>query len=180
MDLSQYLAGVNLNLKIVVRNDTRVRLSSRCFRGISCKVASNFKKWWDVESLLNDSFIKEELRRKVLNHSVDGEGTYSITITYPEIVGWSGTDDIEKYSPDSYAEYHPNRKSTVMRIIPKRTDILAPVTHKVTFVYELKHEDGELVMVIHSIYPGEDIGPLEGNITALRDLVMFDWYHPGE
>jgi hypothetical protein len=47
-------------------------------------------------------------------------------------------------------------------------------------VYELKREDGDLVAIIHSIYPGKDIGPLSGDLTASQNIVMFDWKHPGK
>jgi len=35
-------------------------------------------------------------------------------------------------------------------------------------------------VVIKSIYPGNDIGDLEGNITKREGVVFFDSNHPGE
>lgn len=170
----------NNSVLIIVRKETVTRLGDTCFRGIHKCLAGNFARWWNAKVLLEDPFINDQLHRKILIHSVDGLGTYSITIDYPYIVGWSGTDDIEKYPHDSYREYRPNRHSSVMKISPLRKDILAPLTKQVTFVYELKREDGDLVAIIHSIYPGKDIGPLSGDLTASQNIVMFDWKHPGK
>jgi hypothetical protein len=57
----------------------------------------------------------------------------------------------------------------------------APLTNKLTVVFEfqLATEDRPHLMIVHSLYPGEDIGELSGDITENEGRVFFDWDHPG-
>ena len=51
--------------------------------------------------------------------------------------------------------------------------------NEVTLVLEFKSEYDSPVAVIHSLYPGHDVGDLEGDMTVREDRVWFNWNHPG-
>lgn len=167
-------------ISIVVRPETSARLQGTCFRPGDEARAGNFIHWRGAIGIFVTNSICDEFAKKVLIHSVDGPGTYSITIDCHAPIGWSGTDDVEEYHADDLEPHKPNRNSSVLRVIRDRHHLLAPLTSLITFVYELKWESGGPVAVIHSIYPGPDIGPLDGDLTTTRNIVMFDFNHPGE
>ena len=95
-------------------------------------------------------------------------------------VGWESTSALSDYKEDDLERFTINRRSKGLRVKMCRTDLLAPKTCELTIVYELKIEDDKLVAIIHSIYPGQDIGELRGNVTVREKRVFFDWNHPGQ
>ena len=94
-------------------------------------------------------------------------------------VGWPGTDELTKYKPEDLEEFSPNRHSKALRVKKDRLDLLVPLTNFVTLVYELRPERYQTAIIVHSMYPGKDIGELHGNITEREKVVFFDWDHPG-
>jgi hypothetical protein len=177
--------NTNINIEdkqvvIIVRQRTEERLMSTCFRGRDKNLAGNFIDWdnawsffrqqhWAIEQLIDD--VRETISLKSRTNSVCMEAPYP--------VGWSGTDDASKYRSDDLEEFAPNRKSVAMRVRPELTDVQAPLTDKVTIVYELRDEGKQIAVVVHSIYPGEDIGELVGDVTEREKVVFFDWNHQG-
>ncbi|MDQ5969063.1 MAG: hypothetical protein QG579_220 [Patescibacteria group bacterium] len=166
---------------IVTRYHTKERLASTCFRGADVRKAGNFSRWDCIEKVLEDASVLEELLDDLNEACLDRNlGTSSLNIECPEIVGWESTDNIDRYTPDDLEHFNLNRKGHGLRLKLDRTDIRAPKTHMLTLVYELKSEDGNFVALIHSIYPGVDVGDLVGNVTKREGRIFFDWGHPGE
>lgn len=164
----------------VVRNRTEDRLKKRCFR-IDTKRAGLFDRWSSAETLLRDPAILRGLAADVLECWNDGGVglTYSVQITCDRSVGWASTmpsDDIDFYDLECFEL----GRGCALRVKLDRQHLRAPRTDDVTIVYELKEEYGHPTAVVHSIYPGPDIGPLEGNITEREGVVFFDWDHPGQ
>lgn len=167
---------------IVVRKMTKNRLRETCFRGTGMKKAGNFSRWNSAKELFRDKVVLEWFLGHIaeLCYKVD-VGTYSCCLrSYPGHVGWESTDWLRKYDSEDLEEFVLNRKSTGLRVKFDRVDLRAPKTCSLTIVFELKEEHRRPVAVIHSIYPGEDVGELVGNVTERESRVFFDWDHPGE
>jgi len=100
----------------------------------------------------------------------------------PALVGRSSTGKLADYPAEALVPYQPNKRSQALRIRPERRDILAPPTCILTIVYQRKPPDdeGRQVVIVHSLYPGPDIGQLRGDITAREGVVFFYWEHPGQ
>ncbi len=176
---NQYHRG-RTNILVVARQDAEARLAKTCFRGVHSKLGGNFFKWESVSHLFSDWIIVKELLDEVEEQIAKREfGTNSVQIEYDEPVGWSSTEKLEHFKPEDLEDFEPNKRSVAKRVKTTRTDILAPQTSFVTIVYELKPEGREYVVLIRSVYPGEDIGELAGDITAEEGCVFFDWNHPG-
>lgn len=122
--------------------------------------------------------------------------THRLTIEYPEDVGWdSAVNSLDSgldghwcpkcRRPDSRLVewFNPNyrKDATALRVRLNRKDVLAPLTDCITLVYQIKFESGiGWKVIVHTVYPGDDIGPLRGNISNREGIVMFDFKHPGE
>lgn len=159
-------------IRIVVRGRTSRRLETTCFRGRQHALAGNFSRWGSADELFHDPLVL----RRLLRDCVDAEyGTNRMSLRYDEFVGWSSVDQRFGYPDDALEEFHPNRVSVALRIKRERSEYLAPRTDWLTIIYELKQEDIGLVAVIHSVYPGDDIGELSGDITEREGCIFFYW-----
>lgn len=169
-----------VGVAIVVRRTTEERLWTKCFRGIALPLAGNFLRWCTAEDLFRDAGVMEHFLAELDElWSKQEFGTSSVSIVHSMPVGWESTDALENYAEDDLEEFHLNRKSWGLRVKTSRADLLAPKTHEFTLVFEFKSEGGEAVAVIHSIYPGSDVGELDGDVTDREKRVFFDWSHPG-
>ncbi|MEK7463550.1 MAG: hypothetical protein AAB610_00290 [Patescibacteria group bacterium] len=167
-------------IAVIVREKTKQRLFKTCFRGRSFRRAGNFCLWNNVYEVLSDAIVFHELIADACEAFAEGSLENSVCIRHDSIIGWSGTDELAKYKPDDLEEYFPNRRSQALRVKTNRTDLTAPPTKFLTLAYELRIEDGQIALIVHSMYPGEDIGKLVGNITETEECVFFDWNHLGQ
>jgi hypothetical protein len=154
-------------------------LLTTCFRNTSSPLAGNFLSWKSLQDLFHDHEVMRHFLAEMEEMCLLRDfTTHSFSFMHPEIVGWESTAALSSYNEDSLERFTRSR-SNWLRIKPCRTDLLAPKTHEVTIVYELKPEADQMVAVVHSIYPGQDIGELRGNVTDREKRVFFDWNHPG-
>jgi len=169
---------------VIVRRATEKRLSKTCFRGRSLKRAGNFFLWSVVGELLRDPFIKDELMRELCD--IFAEETFkeyesvtkSFVIDYGSPVGWSSTAPLASFTNDILEPFNLTRRATCLRV-KSNSPVLAPQTTNITFVIECKLKRGDPVAIVHSIYPGEDIGPLKGDVTKREGVAFFGWDYVG-
>ncbi len=168
-------------LTVIVRQNTTKRLWTRCFRGTSIARAGNFSQWGTAEDLFADGLVWEALLAECddLWQKMDF-GTHSLNITHVQLIGWESTAPLANYSSDALEPFDLNRRSHGLRVKQSRTDLLAPRTRELTIVFEFKQERSRPVVVVHSIYPGFDIGELVDDVTEREGRIFFDWSHPGE
>jgi hypothetical protein len=165
--------------KLVVRRDTEKRLKKTCFRGTDQSYAGNFCMWPSVDVLFGDQLVLKLFSSSLaLELTEKATGTVSFTIVYSSFVGWSSTAPLKHYDADELESFKLNRSCIAKRVL-KTANREANLTRDITFVCELKKEEGAWVAVIHSIYPGRDIGELKGEITSREKVVFFDWTHSG-
>ena len=170
-----------LRLTVVVRHHTEDRLKKTCFRGYHNRLAGNFKLWETAESLFRDPIVMEVLLEEVHELWQNRDfGSRSATVVHSHDVGWESTDLAEKFDLDELERFNPNRHSSALRVKQHLLTLKAPLAKLITLVFEFKDEDGNPTVIVHSIYPGTDIGELEGDVTEREDRVFFDWNHPGE
>jgi hypothetical protein len=172
--------------KIIVRHGTVERLATTCFRGTDRARAGNFSRFARVQDVFRDKKVLDGLRKYVsesVHELLDSpdflDATFSCTVDAGHPVGWESTDRMDRYSAELLEPFNPNRRSRALRIKPDRTDIRAPVTSLVTLVFQLRYEVDAWAIVIHSMYPGKDIGDLVGDITRREQRVFFVWEHHG-
>jgi hypothetical protein len=130
---------------------------------------------------MNDEFVLDALDKEFEDdYKLDQFRTHSFEICFSEKIGWSNTDDLEGYTADMLELFEPNGRSVGYRVKLDRTDLEAPRTNIVTVIYEFRDEPQGPVAVVHSIYPGKNIGVVRGEISKDKAVVFFDYNHPGQ
>ncbi len=172
-------------IRIVLPNKQRERLTTTCFRNGGQPLAGNFFRWHTDAQLLGDKFILDELVSDAQEALASRHPytTWSCEIDYPSYVGWASTIRLEDPSDDEMEPFRPNRWTQAWKM--KDRQFPAPPTKTLTIVYSLEppRSDGDTpAIVIHSMYPGNDI-PL-GTRNNPRDIewyeaIFFDWENPG-
>ncbi len=183
MYLSKKLPLNGVQAIIIVPQKTKQRLRHTCFRGTEVSLAGNFYFWESAEALLENRHVMAALLRKLdVLYLQASAGTHSQSISVDDVlyVGWESTDEVQKYPKAVLEEFHPNRRSTALRVKSDCWRFTSPKTNLVTLVYEVRYEERGIVAIMHSIYPGVDIGKLKGDVTAREGRIFFDWNHPGE
>ncbi len=166
---------------VVVRQRTKERLAKTCFRGRGVRKSGNFLRWQSVEELFSEWPVWKYFTKAVAKiYALRDFGIHSYEFNLGEKLGWESTSRLEAFAPSSLEDFKPNRRSCGLRVKLNATHIMAPMTTFLTFVYELKEENGQAVAIVHSIYPGVDIGDLDGDVTTREGRVFFDFDHPGE
>lgn len=175
------------SLPLVIRapRKTEERLAGTCFRRLDGGGRSG--NFFSVKSLpqllrLENSRVARELVEAANAEIGEGFGTCSVQIDLDEPVGWASTSPIANFGEDELETFKPNRRSDAKRVIAGSSR-RAPKTRSLTIVYELRRETREreqIAIVIHSAYPGEDIGELKDDVSAREGVAFFDWDHPGE
>jgi hypothetical protein len=158
------------------------RLEGTCFRQQTTKLAGNFNKWCTVDEVIGDDQLSSLLAEEVVDLFSEGElGLHSVTVSHPMNVGWASTDHLSYFSSDELEEFHPNSRSTALKVIlPSKLGRKAPLTKDVTIIFILEEQRGAPKATLVSLYPGTDVGDLEGDITEREQQVFYDWSHPGE
>lgn len=167
---------------IIVGRDTEARLSKTCFRGPSVARAGNFFSWRNCEVVLTNPKVLSDLLADALEviEGEEGNGRASVTISLDREIGWESTAPRRLFKEDDLEWFAPNRKSRAERVKLDRLHLRAPRTSDLTIVYQVRLVQGRgWAIQVWSIYPGEDIGEVRGNITREEGRVFFDWNHPG-
>ncbi len=170
-----------VGVSIIVRMTTEERLLTRCFRGTDLRLAGNFSAWNSVFWFWKDQLVLDQFLREVEDLWATRDfDTHSVNINHNVFVGWESTSPIERYNTDDLESFRLNRRAQGLRVKTDRADLLAPRTKEITIVFEFRSENDRPVAIIHSIYPGRDVGDLDGDITEREGRVFFDWNHSGE
>lgn len=190
MKIENYFARFNQQREVTVicRGKAEGRLAGTCFRLLDEPRAGNFMRLASAQDLAENELVREAFMKSFIDASEDELGipdtglsrTIRFCVDLGCPVGWTSTDLVTRYSDDVLEPFNPNRVSAALRVKLSQTLIKAPKTSLVTIVYELRNEAGNLIIVIHTTYPGPDIGPIEGDITANKGVVFFDFNHAGE
>ena len=168
------------SLSLVMRQVTSNRLSLTCFRGRKIRCAGNFSMWSGPEPMFRNNLVRAEFNRHLSEMFTKDEfGTHSVTIESFQVVGWESTAPLKDFDENQLEPFEPNRHSSALRVRRDLENILAPQTNKVTIVFEFKREGEAAAAIIHSIYPGNDVGELDGDLTDREQCVFFDFDHPG-
>jgi hypothetical protein len=185
MVYDQKYEGISFRILLPVKQ--RERLANRCFRGKCLKKAGNFRLWDSFESLMEDVKILElflaELSKIVADLDDRDLVTESFTLEYGSPVGWASTISFNALPGDVTVEYFllNRRGGTGMKVV--NSDFGAPLTSEVTFIVSIRQEtrDGEPYWLVftQSIYPGTDVGELEGDVSEREGVAFFDFAQYG-
>lgn len=154
------------------------RMSKTCFRGKSYALAGNFSLWGTAKEFLKDEEVVMLLREQFQEDFLQKKsGTCSCTIELENPVGWSSTlEQSECAGTDLALETRPlNNRATATFV----ANLEAPVTYHITVKYKIESADETAKVTIYSLYPGRDVGELEGNVSAREDVYFLDWDTPG-
>lgn len=186
-------AGCDYTLKM--RGGTRQRLEETCFRGRDLRAAGNLCRWESANALFeDDAFVERLLARcheELRGVTIPRDGiTRYVEVEYPEYVGWSSTAPIASVDQRTLERFEPNKHTVALRVQPGDTAVLAPKTNLVTLAVEFRRGRDGITAIVHTIYPGPNIGALRRdlgdvrpqrlNVTEREGVVFFDWTHPGE
>ena len=168
-------------VNIVIRDVAEKKISKKHFKGGHVRCAGNFFKWTCIDELFGERDFIDAIFEDASDAFGEGHiGTSSFSYNFRCPVGWSSTAPIHDFRREYFEKFYINKWSSGQRIRRNRTDLRAPKTDLVTVIYELKDEGEKIVIVIHSLYPGMDIGELKGDVSQREGCVFFDWDHPGE
>lgn len=162
-------------MKIIVPNNQKPRLRNTHFRRPRLPQAGNFVPGIGWPNLV-------EMFREKLDHQINlaiaaDELTFSITLDAKELIGWCGTV-CEQQIPREDTETFTLNKRATCRMIKRNTDHEAPLTTEVTFIIRIPK--GNRVALLESLYPGQDVGKLEGDVSSREKVVFFGFTHKGE
>lgn len=170
---------------VVLTDKTRDRLLPLHFK--SCisgmRTAGMFFNQVTPSGVLENPKVKDELAAHVREiwRGENPQDTFSIEVHFEDtIAGWSSTADIRNFKEKDLEWFCPNNHSRALRVKLSSRHIFAPVTKTMTLVFELKSERNAPTIMVRSMYPGRDVGKLDGDITEREGLVFFDWDHQGE
>jgi hypothetical protein len=121
--------------------------------------------------------FRDELDAQINQAITADESTFSITLDTKELIGWSGTI-CEQQIPSEDTETFTLNKRATCRMIKHNTDHEAPLTTEVTFIIRIPK--GNRVALLESVYPGQDVGKLEGDVSGREKVVFFGFTHKGE
>ena len=175
--------GVRFN--IIVGHEETIKLQHRSFRGPGSPYAGNFFGFSRVEYVVRDRLFFDDLRvsasQKVREMISRGKSyaDFSCTFDCGKPVGWASTLPLALVPADALEPFEPNRHSRALRVKPGRTDIVAPLTNLVTFACQVRCDKARWKLIIHTLYPGEDVGPILGDVTQRSKRAFLDWNHPG-
>ena len=160
------------------------RLSKKCFRDPQNPRAGTFHAWHDHYQALHA--LKHQLRETIIAELDEAPSAFdgiscSVECVFPFPVGWSSTADIKDIPLEDLELFKPNARSIAMRV-RLGSKHLARQTNIATVIMNIQrsHYGKGFTVFVNSMYPGKDIGDLEGNITQREGQVFFGWEHPGE
>lgn len=167
------------HIRIIVGSETEGNLQSKCFRR-GHAYAGNFIYWRNVRAVFGDMTVRNHFLEEVEDAIKSGCRDNSVCIDCVNAIGWAGVDEKVRYPWNALLQFKPNHSSSGLRIHPSRCDILAPLTPFLTIVYSMKQEGPDTFSaIVHSMYAGNDIGEIRGDVSEREDVVFFDWDHPG-
>ncbi len=181
MGLWKQLPESNEWAHIIVPQRVRERLTGTCFRGRHLALAGNFSHFQTAGEVLGNRQVCSAFLNKLEElRSTGFTGTRALSILLTDTVGWESTQDIADLDPDVLERFRLNRRATALRVKSDRRDVRAPQTKDLTLVYEVCRDGRDIVAIVRSMYPGYNIGKLEGDVSKRENRVFFDWDHPGE
>ncbi len=195
MERRVYSLAARCDYTFRMRGHTKRRLAENCFRGRDLRAAGNLCRWDDEDALFEDKTFVELLlaacHEALRGVTISRNGiTRNVEVEYPQYVGWSSTAPIDSVSSRVLERYEPNPYTVARRVQPSATAVLAPRTKLLTLAVEFRRARGGIEAIVHTIYPGPNIGALRRdpgdqnpqrlNVTEREGVVFFDWNHPGE
>jgi hypothetical protein len=177
-------------MKIGMHPLQRERLKKTCFRGEA--KAGCFLHWRtddEVTGALNRDLVEgiTEFVRKLGRG--DHREDYSLTIECDEDVGWSSTIPREVAEAAGVKLAYRDLNKRAKALFVEDLDYPAPLTREVTLVVTVHVRDfpnapdapfKAINVFVESMYPGPDVGPLDGDMTEREGVVFLDWEAVGE
>jgi hypothetical protein len=169
-------------LAILMREEAKQRLATKCFRGQLVEKAGNFRHWECVEEVFSHDHMRTRFTEQIVARVIDGSANpVAVTIECVDPIGWESTIPVNKIDPGDLKEFQINTHAKGLRVLPGRCQ--APKTSVLTAICEIRHETShgspKYTVVIHSMYPGTYIGKLDGDVSTREGRVFFDWENPG-
>ena len=164
---------------LIVPRKHRKRMYRTCFRGSLANKSGNFRQWEEAADLLQDDWVLPSLLEHI-EHAIDHRmSTLRVTIQTKIFVGWASTIDFDDVPYCETEEFSPNKRSVARRVV-RGSKVRAPGTKELTIVVTLKRDKGENIAMVQTIYPGPDVGRLNGDVTGETGMVFFDFDHFGD
>ena len=161
-------------------------LRKTCFRGKDLAFAGN-TRWNSFGQMMQDDDVFERFAancREVARDATENVDE-SFEIIHPkQCVGWESTAARDRFSQ---TQLEPRKRDQKWRgeWVRHAANLHASLTNVLTFACTFTHfvRERELTqwsVVIRTIYPGRDMGELEGDVTAREGRVFYDRTFPGE
>lgn len=182
-----HIVDENFSLEVVMQEKTDQLLKTTCFRSGLVVRAGNFSRWANPQQMFSDPEViasfKEEVQ-DIVSSEDDPQSTFGFTGLYPEVVGWASTVPASAVPQISFDRRKISDSPLKDAYADFVTDITmqAPQTRLYTIIYELKRRgregENKWVAIIYLLYPGLDVGELQGDVSQRESRVFFDFAHP--
>jgi hypothetical protein len=180
MSLTHFSLSNNTVVELVMPRQQGTRLVKRCFSGKNYRMAGNFFAWRDFCSFLEDKEVRNLLSNKFSELVARGKGEHRFELSLSRPVGWTSTVEMAKLAPEQFGQAtrtQLNNSGAYALFLPQDL-VKAPKTNTVTMVVDFIPETARFM--IRTIYPGQDCGRLEGDMSQRLDLVWLHWNNIGE
>ncbi len=164
---------------IIMSRNNEQRLMTTCFRGRGRRLAGNFFDWGSASELFNDNRVSSLIVGEVENAIHNRTYNLLATLDMKQFVGWSSTDDLGRYDPRDLSPFKINGRATGLMVGDLFT---APRTNHLAVSLSIKfnYNPHEVVVIIHTVYPGRNIGRLIDDVSRRERVVFFPWDRVGE
>lgn len=163
------------------------RVSENCFRDGNC--AGEITAWNSLQEMFSDERFQQallaSLRFRANGSIYKGSTQFMLQVPGYDRLGWSSTAP-RKYFADLPLDMRPIGTGYRARalFVPKEyayeKDVYAPGTDTITMSVSTANRGGQPEVEVFTMYPGQDVGPLQGNMTERTGLVWFEWTHPAD
>src|SRR5579883_2597746 len=178
--MSEPVNSTRSSVRFIVPHATRERLKTTCFRHQACGDAGRITLWNNAQEVIEDRRVRGPLLTEVARAVNAGEvpDDFSLTVELDEVVGWESTIDYEDARGLHVARSDLNRHASALFV---DDDTPAPRTNKLTVVFNVTEGRTEdFAVFVVSIYPGVDVGGLDGDVSERERRVFFPWGSRGD
>lgn len=178
--VEMYYPFARFNLIVPLQQEQRLR--GTCFRGE--RKAGCFIRWRTAADVVLDPQVKAQLEEEIediLDSKDFQPGDYSFTMELNDWVGWDSTASLEEVAGLQTEQRPLNKRTTALFVADPR--FKARLTKLLTMIVKIQEDSrraGDVAVLLESMYPGQDVGPLRGDVTAREGRIFLDWEQKGQ
>ncbi len=176
-------------MRLILPERHNRRLRGKCFRGARMRAfAGAFALWGNFDELLDSEQFIAKLRDALRERLQDRRfGVHRLELKFDQAIGWDSLVELDELDSDEIEACiegppHPRQRARWHgKFMPVGVTV-ADLTDVMTIVVDIQPgRDGcTWGVFVYTMYPGHDIGDLQGDMTEKTGAVFLDFMNPGE